>query len=123
VGPARCQDDVARRGQPLEASIAVDLQYTTEVLEMSGRMFCLAIRTVEVDGGSADTRAIYEVFLNKLRRGCWVKSFTEFALHDAFFVSKNRFYASIKSELLFLQNDVSRFALWWIWNGKRPSLS
>jgi hypothetical protein len=25
VGPARCQHDVARRGQPLEASIAVDL--------------------------------------------------------------------------------------------------
>src|SRR5260221_13927575 len=51
VGPARCQYDVARRGQPLEASIAVDLQHTTEVLEMSRRTLCLAIRTVEVDGG------------------------------------------------------------------------
>src|ERR1700733_9142555 len=51
VGPARRQYDVARRGQPPEASIAVDLQHTTEVLEMSGRTLCLAIRTVEVDGG------------------------------------------------------------------------
>src|SRR5712692_6313865 len=51
VGPARCQYDVARRGQPLEASIAVDLQHTPEVLEMSGRTLCLAIRAVEVDGG------------------------------------------------------------------------
>jgi hypothetical protein len=49
--PAGRQSDAARRGQPLEASIAVDLQHTTEVLEMSGRTFCLAIRTVEVDGG------------------------------------------------------------------------
>ena len=44
-------DASRREGQPLEASIAVDLQYTTEVLEMSGRTLCLAIRTVEVDGG------------------------------------------------------------------------
>src|SRR5260221_5165270 len=51
VGPARCQYDVARRGQPLEASIAVDLQHTTEGLEMSGRTLCLAIRTVEIDRG------------------------------------------------------------------------
>jgi hypothetical protein len=34
VGPARRQYDVARRGQPLEASIAVDLQHPTEVLEI-----------------------------------------------------------------------------------------
>jgi protein-tyrosine phosphatase len=32
-------------------SLAVDLQHTTEVLQMSGRTLCLAIRTVEVDGG------------------------------------------------------------------------
>src|SRR5258707_8716033 len=51
MSPARCQYDVARRGQPLEASVAVDLQHTTEVLEMSGRTLCLAIRTVEVDCG------------------------------------------------------------------------
>jgi hypothetical protein len=43
VGRARCQYDVARRGQPLEAGIAVDLQHTTEVLEMTGRTLCLAI--------------------------------------------------------------------------------
>jgi len=49
VGPARCQYDVAARGQPLEASIAVDLQHTTEVLEMGSRTLCLAIRTVEVN--------------------------------------------------------------------------
>src|SRR5229473_1235423 len=49
--PARCQYDVARRGQPLEAGIAVDLQHTTEVPEMSGRTLCLTIRTVEVDDG------------------------------------------------------------------------
>jgi hypothetical protein len=51
VGPARCQYDVARRGQPLEASIAVDLQHTTEVLEMGRRTLCLAIGAVEIDGG------------------------------------------------------------------------
>src|SRR5450759_5379144 len=51
VGPARCQDDTARRGQPLKAGIAIDLQHTTEVPEMGGRTLCPAIRTVEVDGG------------------------------------------------------------------------
>jgi len=51
VGPARRQDDVARRRQPFEASIAINLQHTTEALEMTGRPLCLAIRTVEVEGG------------------------------------------------------------------------
>src|SRR5450759_6002101 len=51
VGPARCQDDTARRGQPLKAGVAIDLQHTTEVPEMGGRTLCPAIRTVEVDGG------------------------------------------------------------------------
>jgi hypothetical protein len=50
VSPARGQYDVARHGQPLEAGIAVDLQYPTEVLEMDGRPLRLAIGTVEING-------------------------------------------------------------------------
>jgi hypothetical protein len=41
MGPARCQYDVARRGQPLEANIAVDLEHTTGVLEMGRRTLAL----------------------------------------------------------------------------------
>jgi hypothetical protein len=40
-----------RRGQPLEASIAVDLQHTTEGLEMGGWTLCLSVRAVEIDRG------------------------------------------------------------------------
>lgn len=50
MGPTRCQHDVAPRGQSFEAGIAIDLQHSTEALEVIGRTFCLAIGTVEVDG-------------------------------------------------------------------------
>jgi hypothetical protein len=35
VGPAPCQYDVARQGQPLEAGIAVDLQYRSRTDDIS----------------------------------------------------------------------------------------
>src|SRR5215470_14068426 len=50
MSPAGSEDNRPARCQPLETSVAVDLQNATKSTQMRGRAFCLAIGAIEVHG-------------------------------------------------------------------------